>query len=163
MSIKWEQVQQNHYNKQKKKKSDPHIWATTIITSMWQGFLQMWEDRNNNQHGRDQNKAVVKERDTLLRKLKHFYVQKDILDPKDQRLYHKPVQEWEEATNKKIREWINLAELLTKPTKKTTRKKKVDPRQPLIQSYFTTQRNEGVPKNTRTYTSRPPRQNQNEE
>jgi hypothetical protein len=100
MSIKWEQVQRNHYNKQKKKQSDPHIWATTIITSMWQGFLQMWEDRNNDQHGRDQNKADVKERDTLLRKLKHLYVQKDILDPKDQRLYHKPVQAWEEATKK---------------------------------------------------------------
>jgi hypothetical protein len=36
-------------------------------------------------------------------------------------------------------------------------------RQPLIQSFFTVQRNEGVPKNTRTYTRRPPRQNQDEE
>jgi hypothetical protein len=73
------------------------------------------------------------------------------------------VQEWEEATNKKIREWINLVEPLTKPTKKATRKKKVDPRQPLIQSHFTTQQNKEVPKNTRTCTKRPPRQNQDEE
>ena len=53
ISIKWERVQRSHYNKKKLKKADSHIWATTIITAMWHGFLQIWEDRNNDQHGRD--------------------------------------------------------------------------------------------------------------
>jgi hypothetical protein len=69
----------------------------------------------------------------------------------------------EEETNKKIREWIKLAEPLTKTTKINTRKQKVDPLQPLIQIFLTKQRNEGVPKHTRKYTRRPPRQNQDEE
>jgi hypothetical protein len=133
-------------------------------TAMWHGFLQMWEDRNDDQHGRDQQEGTTKERTILQAKVKYLYEQKESIDPEDRRLYHKPVQEWEEETNKKIREWINLAEPLTKITKRIAkRRRQADPRQPLIMSFFTVQRNEGVPKNTRTYTRRSPRQNQDEE
>jgi hypothetical protein len=104
ISKKWEHVQRNHYQKKKMKKSDPHIWAMTIITAMWQGFLQLWEDRNDNQHGREQNDKISKERHILLGKLKHLYVQKDIIDPEDQKIYHKPVQEWEEANEQEDKE-----------------------------------------------------------
>jgi hypothetical protein len=65
-----------------------------------------------------------------------------------------------------MREWIKIAEPLAKINKNATkikRKRKVDPRQPLIMNFFTVQRNEAVPKNTRTYTRRPPRPNQDEE
>ena len=85
------------------------------------------------------------------------------IDPEDRRLYHKPVEKWKEETNKKIREWINLAEPLTKHTKKKPRTRKMDPRQPQIGHFFAVQRQEPVPKNTRTYTRRPPRLNQDEE
>jgi hypothetical protein len=84
ISIKWEQLQRQHYSREKKNKADPHIWATTIIAALWQGFLQIWEDQNDDQHGRDQNMKVVKEQETLLHKLKHLYVQKQTIDPEDQ-------------------------------------------------------------------------------
>jgi hypothetical protein len=123
----------------------------------------MWENRNDDQHGRDANEETSKEREKLLKKTRFLYKQKESIDPKDRRLYHKPVEAWENETNKRIRDWINLAEPLMKSTKKAIRKKKVDPRQPLIKSYFTAQRNEVVPKTTRRYTQRPPRPNQDEE
>jgi hypothetical protein len=163
LSKKWEQVQKDHYRKTKAAKADPYKWATSVITTMWQGFLQMWESRNDDQHGRDNIDAISKEREKLLKKTRQLYEQKESIDPEDRRLYHKPVATWENETNKKIRDWINLAEPLTKTSKKTTRKKKVDPRQPLIKNFFTAQRNEAVPKTTRTYTRRPPRPNQDEE
>jgi hypothetical protein len=131
---------------------------------MWQGFLQMWENRNNAQHGRNANETTSKEREKLIRKTKYLYEQKERINPEDRQLYHKPVKAWENETNKRLREWINRAEPLTKTTKKTIRKKKVDPRQLLIKSFFTAQRSEVVPQTTRTYTRRPPRwQNQDEE
>ena len=163
LSKKWEQVQQQHYNQTKPKKADTHRWATSIISTMWQGLLLMWEDRNDDQHGRDTIEAAVKERDILLNKIHQLYTQKESFDPEDRRLYHKPEEQWKEETSKKIREWINLAEPLTKNTKKKTRTRKVDPRQPLIGSFFAVQRQDAVPKNTRTYTRRPPRKNQDEE
>jgi hypothetical protein len=158
LSKKWEQVQKDHYRKTKATKADPYKWATSVITTMWQGFLQMWENRNDDQHGRDNIDAISKEREKLLKKTRQLYEQKESIDPEDRRLYHKPVEAWENETNKKIRGWINLAEPLTKTSKKTNCKKKVEPRQPLIKNFFTAQRNEAVPKTTRTYTRRPPGQ-----
>jgi hypothetical protein len=133
---------------------------------MWQGFFLMWEDRNDDQHGRDSIESAVKERKLLLQKVHQLYNQKESIDPEDRRLYHKPAEQWERETNKNTREWIKLAEPLTKNiknTKKTKRKQKMDPRQPLIKNIFTAQRNKAVPKNTQTYTTRPPRPNQDEE
>ena len=163
MSKKWEQVQQQHYKKTKPKKTDTHRWATSIILAMWQGLLLIWEDRNNDQHGRDTNEKFGKEREKLLQKIDQLYTQKESIDPEDRRLYHKPVENWNEETNKKMREWINLAEPLTRPTTKTGKRRKVDKRQPSIGSFFVARRQEEVPKNTRTYTRRPPRKNQDEE
>ena len=166
ISTKWEQVQQSHYNRSKPKKADTNQWATAIISAMWQGFLLMWEDRNDDQHGRDSIEIAVKERELLLQKVHQLYNQKESIDPEDRRLYHKPAAQWEEETNKKIREWIKIAEPLTKNIKRTTktkRKRIMDPMQLLIKNIFTIQRNEAVPKNTRTYTKRPPRPNQDEE
>jgi hypothetical protein len=60
LSKKWEQVQQQHYTQTKPKKADTHRWATSIILTMWQGLLLMWEDQNHNQHGRDTIEAAVK-------------------------------------------------------------------------------------------------------
>ena len=79
----------------------------------------MWEDRNNDQHGRDNIEQIGKEREKLLQKIDQLYTQKESIDPEDRRLYHKPVDKWKEETNKKLREWINLAEPLTNTGKKT--------------------------------------------
>jgi ribosomal protein L32 len=124
ISKKWEQVQHQHYKRAMPKKTDTHRWATAIISSMWQGLLLMWEDRNNDQHGRDSIKQIGKEREKLLQKINQLYTQKERIDPEDRRLYHKPVEKWKEERNKKIREWIHLAESLTKNTKKNRESEK---------------------------------------
>jgi hypothetical protein len=124
ISKKWEQVQQQHYQRTKPKKADIHRWATSIISAMWQGLLLLWEDQSNDQHGRDNIKQVGKEREKLLQKIDQLYTQKESIDPEDRRLYHTPVEKWQDKTNKKIRECINLAEPLTKNTKKKPRTRK---------------------------------------
>ena len=63
LSEKWEQVQKTHYHPIKAKKADPYKWATSVITAMWQAFLQMWENRKDDQHGRDANKETYRERE----------------------------------------------------------------------------------------------------
>jgi hypothetical protein len=92
LSKKWEQVQKAHYSNTKATKADPYKWETLVITAMWEGFLQMWENRNNDQHGRDTTDAISKEREKLLKKTRQLYEQKESIDPEDQRLYHKPVE-----------------------------------------------------------------------
>jgi hypothetical protein len=101
ISKKREQVQQQHYQRTKPKKADTHQWATSIISAMWQGLLLLWEDRNNDQHGRDNIEQVGKEREKLLKKIDQLYTQKESIDPEDRRLYHTPVEKWQDETNKK--------------------------------------------------------------
>ena len=93
MSKKWEQVQQQHYNQTKPKEADTHRWATSIISTLWQGLLLMWEDRNDDQHGRDTIESAAKEWDILLNKIHQLYTQKESIDPEDRRLYHKPEEQ----------------------------------------------------------------------
>jgi hypothetical protein len=70
-------------------------------------------------NGRDANEKSSNKREMLLKKTRFLYEQKESIHPEDRRLYHKPVKAWENATNKRIRDWINLAKPLTKTTKKT--------------------------------------------
>ena len=93
LSRKWEQVQQQHYHRTKPKKIDTNRWATLIISVMWQHLLLMWEDWNNDQHGRDNIEQVGKERETFLQKVDQLYIQKESIDPEDRRFYHKPEEQ----------------------------------------------------------------------
>jgi hypothetical protein len=74
---RWEQVQHQHYQQTKRKKTDTHRWVTLIISAMWQGLLLMWEDRNDDQHGRDNIEQFGKEREKLLQKIDQLYTQKE--------------------------------------------------------------------------------------
>jgi hypothetical protein len=92
---------------------------------MWHGFLLLWEDRNSNQHGRDSIKQNTIKRDIPLKKTQQLDKDKEKLEYEDQKIYSKPVEEWEQETNRKIRQWINLAEPLTKKPIQKKHKQKV--------------------------------------
>jgi hypothetical protein len=155
MSKKWEQVQQQHYNRAKPKKSDTHWWATSIISGMWQGLLLMWKDWNDDQHRRDSIESAAKERATLLKKIHQLYTQKESINPEDRWLY--------QEKSEKIREWINLAEPLTKNTKKKIENKKSGPNSTTDKELLYSAKKWSITKNTPTYTQTPPSQNQDEE
>ena len=61
----------------------------------------MWEDRNDDQHGRDSIESAAKEREILMNKIHQLYTRKETIDPEDRRLYHKPEEQWKEETSKK--------------------------------------------------------------
>ena len=94
-----------------------------------------------------------------MKKTRQLYEDKEKLEYEDQRIYSKPVEEWEQETNRKIRQWINLAEPLTKKSIRKKRKRKLAADQPLISNIFAAKRTQAVPKTTKTYNRRPPRQN----
>ena len=62
----WNAVQQGHCKTRNNGKQDTTKWATAIITTLWHGFLQLWEARKDDQHGRDSAQKQEKERTLLL-------------------------------------------------------------------------------------------------
>jgi hypothetical protein len=140
--------------------TDTNHWTTAIITTLWHGFLQPWESRNDDQHGRDQQEKQEKERDILLRRTRTIYNNLGKFDYEDTRYFNKQIQYWEQAPNHVIEEWLEMAEKITKKYKHITtlRRNKISKNQPLITGFFTGMRIE-TPLETRspTFNRRPPR------
>jgi hypothetical protein len=66
VALKWQTAQQEYYSDKFKKYQDTNQWTTAIITTVWYGFLQLWESRKDDKHGRDQQEKQEKESDILL-------------------------------------------------------------------------------------------------
>ena len=81
------------------------------------GFLQLWEARKDNQHGRDSVQKQEKERTLLLQHTPTLYDQLDQFDHEDQRFFTTPIAKWEQKPNKDIQDWLLIAEPLTEKSK----------------------------------------------
>jgi hypothetical protein len=162
IALEWQTAQQEHYTKQFNKYQDTDKWTTAIITTLWHGFLQLWESRKDDQHGRDQQEKQEKERDILLRRTRALYEQLGKFDYEDTRYFTKQVQYWEQAPNHVIEEWLDMAERIAKKYKHITianlRRNRIEKNQPLITGFFGGIRDETPQvRHGKTYNRRPPR------
>ena len=117
-------------------KQDTTKWATAIITTLWHGFLQLWEARKDDQHGRDSAQKQEKERTLLLQRTRTLYDQLDQFDHEDQRFFMTPIAEWEQKPNKDIQDWLLIAEPLTEESKLRARECATRSKQPLLTSFY---------------------------
>ena len=83
----WNAVQQGHYKARKNGKQDTTKWVMAVITTLWHGFLQLWEARKDD-HGRDSAQKQEKERPLLLQRTRTLYDQLDQFDHEDQRFFY---------------------------------------------------------------------------
>ena len=157
LSIRWEDIQARRYTerKAKEKHKDPTIWATSMITTMWNGFLQTWESRNDDQHGRDEATKVSKERTSLMRRINRIYEMRDQLGTEDKRFFKLNEEEWETRDNKEISEWLTIAEPLT--NEGVTRARTKANNQSLITSFFERRPRDKTNGFSKIYNKRPPR------
>ena len=137
-------------------KQDLEQWATKIITTIWHGFLQLWEERKQDQHGRDVIQQQATTRQNLLKRTRILYSKIHLYDTEDRRFFSTPLAHWEQASNKDMQDWITIAEPLVEKSisRATTRQNK---NQPTITQYFSTTTREVIIRNAQTYTRRPPR------
>ena len=158
MALEWQTAQQDYYYKKFKKHQDTNQWTTAIITTIWHGFLQLWESRNEDQHGRDTKEKQEKQQDILLRRTREIYESLERFEYEDKRYFTKDIHYWEQAPNHVIEEWLDIAEKIAKTYKNPTKQKETE-NQPAITRYF--RKNQGnttrVRQNETTYNKRPPR------
>ena len=157
ISNKW-LIAQNHHTSQttNQKKQDTDQWATKIITTIWHGFLQLWEERKLDQHGRDKIQQQTTTRQNLLKRTHQLYAKLHLYNQEDKRYFSRPITQWEQESNKAIQDWITIAEPLA--DKSISRAKtRVRKNQPTITQFFTTTTRETINLNARTHNRRPPR------
>ena len=158
LSTKWLDAQQD-FAKRHTNQSDQDTvqWAVQIITTLWHGFLQMWEERKQDQHGRDVIQQNDSLRRNLLKKTNLLYSKLHLFDEEDKRLFVKPVEHWEQASNKDIQDWITLAEPLAE--KSISRAKtRLSQNQSTITQFFSATTRETIQRHAQTHNRRPPRQ-----
>jgi hypothetical protein len=95
----------------------------------------MWESRKEDQLGRDLIQQK-KEREILLKRTQKLYENMQQYDEQDKRYFKEPLEHWEQATNKNIKDWLVMAEKLTEKSNERATKR-VTQNQPRITSHFT--------------------------
>ena len=157
MASTWETIQDCRYktNKSKEKHMEVNQWATSLISTMWEGLLQSWESRNDDQHGRDEATKTTRERTILKQKVRRIYEMLPQLEKEDQRFFTLTEDEWEMKTNKEIQDWLTVAEPLT--NEGITRANQHAHNQSLITSFFEVRPREIPDGFSKLYNKRPPR------
>jgi hypothetical protein len=147
------------------KYQDTDQWTTAIITTLWHGFLQLWESRKDDQHGRDIQEKQEKERDILIRRTRAIYDNLIRFKYEDNRFFNKQIHYWEQAPNHVIAEWLEIAERIAKKYEKTATQKKnmINANQPLITGFFPGTRAEIQERQGEIHHRRPPRRPPEEE
>jgi hypothetical protein len=71
LSIKWGETYNKYKEKEKTKKKyvDAEKWGKDIIVVSWKFFLDIWRERNDNEHGNG-NEANIKKKKKLVEKIK---------------------------------------------------------------------------------------------
>ena len=159
ISTKWITAQADHAqrNNNQTKRQDSTQWASQLITTMWHSFLQIWEERKQDQHGREASQQHDRLRENLLKRTVQLYQNIHQYDDEDKVVFAKPVAHWEQATNKDIQDWLSIAEPLAdkSSTRAATRIRR---NQPVIQQFFrATNTRETIPHHDKTHNRRPPR------
>ncbi len=157
ISTKWMDAQQEHARQNTHQGNQDTVqWASQITTTMWHGFLQIWEERKQDQHGRESSQQQATLRRTLLLKVDQLYSKIHTFDEEDKRIFSKPVAHWEQSSNKDIQDWLAIAEPITNKSASRARIRSSH-EQPRITQFFSATKQATIQHHAKTHNMRPPR------
>ena len=157
ISSKWLDAQNDHAQQHTNQANQDTVqWASQLATTLWHGFLQIWEERKQDQHGRDTIQQHDTLRRNLLKRIDQLYAKLHQFDDEDKRFFSKPVAHWEQASNNDIQDWLAIAEPLANKSasRATTRLSRT---QPTITQFFSATTRETIQRHAQTHNMRPPR------
>ena len=106
LSKSWAQAQQSHIGA-----FDPRnngkTWATKIIGCLLQAWLDIWDQRNGDRHGRDQQTRQQALKAQAIREVELLYELKGQVKPEHKWLFEVPLQVRREMKTYYLRAFIN--------------------------------------------------------
>ena len=102
----WSQKMQEHIGGFDPKKNGT-TWATTIISEILTGWLELWHLRNGDRHGRDAQSKQQAAKAQALRELEQLYDLKGGVSPDLEWIFDTPLQERMNMRTYHLRAFIN--------------------------------------------------------
>jgi hypothetical protein len=104
---------ENDTNKEKEQKySTSETWGAKIITHMWKHILQLWQARNNTEHGETKQDKTNRQKAKLAKEIDKVKQMGQVLNPKDKTYIDIPVEELLLTTVSQMITWIRNAKML---------------------------------------------------
>ena len=111
------------------------LWATSLLTSLWEEWHLVWTIRNEAIHGHDTASRHAKERLRVENEIRSIYADRELLLPADQDHLFDDVESHLAKTTYSLRNWLNTYEgLFTDSITKAKRRALAGVR--TIRSYF---------------------------
>ena len=106
-SEEWAKYQQAHLGQYDPKKNG-QTWATTVIQSILTGWLDLWNLRNGDRHGRDNTTRAQAEKVQAVRELEQIYDgYLDQIMPRHNWILTTPLEQRKNLRTHALRLWIN--------------------------------------------------------
>ena len=106
ISQQWSHEQQRHLGRFDKK-NNGMTWATDVIQLILESWLQLWELRNGDRHGRDSQTKAQARRDQAIRELEMAYAFKDQIMPRHNWILSVPLDQKKNLKTHAIRMWLS--------------------------------------------------------
>jgi hypothetical protein len=108
MSLKWAELQQDHYSGMKPKKGqDGQSWTRKILCHIFLHWNTLWDTRNTDLHGKDETARGAARHAQTLRELELLYDLKHSVLHRDRSLFYDSLDEHKLNPTHSIRQWIN--------------------------------------------------------
>ena len=106
LSHQWAAAQQVHMGAYRHKKNGT-TWLTTVIQKILQGWLDLWDLRNGERHGRDRQTKAQADRAQAVRELELLYTLKDAIMPRHNWILEVPILQRMNLKTYTLRAFIN--------------------------------------------------------
>ena len=107
LSIDWQIRQQAYLGDKSTKKKNGQTWTTDVVSTIFEQWLNLWNLRNTDRHGRDQASKAQAENLQAIRELYQLYDLKDYQPPELQWILAPPIIERLRWPTYAIRAFIN--------------------------------------------------------
>jgi hypothetical protein len=109
LSTEWSRLQDEYLYQQglHNKKTTGLLWATTILSKIWEEWTSIWNIRNQVIHGHDQTSRLNIQRLEAETELRAIYDERELLLPADQDHLFDDVNTHLAYSTNSIRNWLN--------------------------------------------------------
>ena len=115
-------------------------WTFHLLRKMWQACKELWEVRNEYEHGHDAISQIHSRRQRLFAELQKIYAEKSALHVTDQdKLYASPEEHLQHhKSTSQVHTWINMMKTTIRTSKQRVREE-LQQRTPTLLKYFVVQ------------------------
>ena len=109
LSKQWLHIQEDHLvgTQQRTNKINGETWAVAIIHTMWKHWLELWESRNEDRHGKDQATRSMANQYQASREVQLLYEKyQGRIMAQDNHIFNTPLHEMLEKPYHHLRDWV---------------------------------------------------------